>query len=955
MASTTSTIRIGGRPRRWPAVVVGALVLVAFLFTILAGFFIEILWFREIDQSNVFWTTLRTKALLGSAFGVAFFVLLYANLVIARRITPTTRVLTPDQEVLERLREQIDPYTRWLVPAGAAVLALFVGIGVSGQWETYLLWRGGADLSIGAAEPQFGRDPTFYLFTLPWLRFIQGWLFSSLVGVTLLTALAHALWGGIRPQAPVFADKVAPAVRAHLSVLLGLIFLVKAWGYWIGRFDLLTSRRGVVQGASYTDVNAQLPALNFLAVVAVICAVLFFLNIRVRLWSLPVIAVALLAVVSVLLGTAYPAFVQNFRVRPNEQQFELPFIERNIEGTRAAFGLDAIDLEQRDVGTRITPEGRADNETTIENIRLWRPSVIADNYRSLQRIRQYYEFNDVDVDRYQTPDGPRLLMLSAREIRQSGIPTGGGTWTNERLTYTHGFGMVAAQVNTATAEGQPSFTLRDIPPSGMPEIERPGIYYGERVDVPFVVVNTNTAELDYEGGEEDVQYVGEGGIEVGGFIQRAMFAWQFRDVNLITTGQIRPDSRILINRDIYERVPKVAPFLLYDHDPYMAVVDGRLVWIWDAYTYSSEYPYSETMDLSMATGDRQRGAINYMRNSVKVTVDAYEGTMTFWADLDEPVTQAWSSAFPDLFTDIDEAPDSLRAHFRYPENLFQVQATHYANYHVVNPEIFYQKQDFWELPADPTTAGATDERGARLQPYYQLIRLPGEENEGFRLVVPFVPEGRVNMVAWLAASSDPGDYGKLIAYRLPQGRNIEGPQQVFGRMNQDAAFSAQRTLLSQSGSTVIFGDFIIIPIEDSFLYVLPAYVRADQATALPELRFVVVVNGSEGDVNFAPTLDEALDMAIGTEDGEPTEPGEPGEPTEPTEPTGPTGQQIQALLAEALVHFAAADEALRAGDLATYQQELAQAQELVTQAEQLALGRLPVTEPSPEPEPEAEG
>jgi uncharacterized membrane protein (UPF0182 family) len=839
------------------------------------------------------------------------------------------------------------------------VLALFVGIGASGRWDTFALWRNGSGLSFGTVEAQFNRDPAFYIFTLPWWRFVQGWLFSSLVGVTVITALAHALWGGIRPQAPVFADKVTPAVRAHLSVLLGLIFVVKAWGYWIGRFDLLTSHRGNVQGASYTDVNAQIPALTFLTIVAVICAVLFFVNIRVRLWSLPVIAVVLLGVVSVLLGAAYPAFVQQFRVRPNEQEYERDYIARNILGTRAAFGLDEVVLEQRDVGADLTLEERAANETTMENIRLWRPEILLESFQSLQRIRQYYDFPDIDVDRYETSEGLRLLMVAPREIIQSGIPTGGLTWTNEHLTYTHGYGVVAAQVNTSTSEGQPQFTLQDIPPRGDPPVPpitegRAGIYFGEKAPpdtAPFVVVGTSN-ELDYEGSGVN-PYRGEGGIPVGNLVQRAMFAWRFRDVNLLTTGQIGADSRILINRDIQTRVRKAAPFLGFDADPYIAVIDGQPKWIWDAYTVTNDYPYSESIDVSDATdGALPPAEINYMRNSVKVVVDAYDGTMTYYADLDEPIVAAWAGVFPDLFTDIGTASEGLRAHFRYPENLFQVQATHYANYHVTDPDVFYQKQDFWQVPADPTISSQTEGTDGsvapdidpatlpRLRPYYMLSRLPGETEESFRLVLPFVPEGRNNMVGWLTASSDPADYGSLFAYRFPSGRNIEGPSQVFARMNQDEAFSQQRTLLGQTGSRILFGDFLVIPVEETFLYVQPVYVRASQQASLPELKFVLIVNGSDSEVSLGSTLDEALDAAIGAdEEQEPGGPQEPGEPQEPTEPTGPVERQIERLLAEALRHFVAADDALREGDLATYQDEIALAQALVAEAEALAAGR----------------
>ena len=575
-------------PGRRRLIIIVVVVLAALLlaFTALSGFFVDILWFREVRLSDVFWTVFRTKVFLGLALGLTFFVLLYSNLWIVRRITPRYPALTPDQEILERYRMQFEPYVRWLLPLLALVIAFLVGVGATTHWQTYLLWRNGAGLMFGNPEPLFDRDPAFYVFSLPWLQYMQGWLFSSLVWVTLLTAGAHYVWGGIRPQAQGFGEKVSPQVKAHLSVLLGLIMLTKAWGYYLGQFDLLTSTRGVVVGASYTDVNAQLPALRILVVIAIACAILFLVNIRLRGWALPVIAVGLLALVSIIAGAAYPAFVQRFRVAPQEFQREQPFIEDNIEATRRAFELDGITSTSRPVGDAVTSEDAQANDATISNIRLWRPDVLRDNYISLQRFRSYYEFNDVDVDRYVIDGQRRVLMISTREVSQAGIPEGGQTWQNVHLQYTHGFGAVASQVNAATTEGQPVFTLRDIPPIGAPALEGNGqrVYYGEGApgDAAFVVVDTGTDELDYQGTATDDQaqatfsYDGDGGIPVGGLLQRALFAWRFRDVNLLISDLIQGDSRIMIYRDITARVPKAAPFLRFDADPYSAVVEGRL-------------------------------------------------------------------------------------------------------------------------------------------------------------------------------------------------------------------------------------------------------------------------------------------------------------------------------------------------------------------------------------------
>jgi uncharacterized membrane protein (UPF0182 family) len=952
-----ATVSIPARQRRWPLYVIAVLAVLAVLFTVMSTFYVDLLWFREVNLAGVFWTELRTKVVLGLVFGLLFFALLFANLLVSRRIAPAPpRFLTPEQEAIERVRMAFEPYLGWLVPVAAASLSLLVAIGVSRQWQVFLLWRNSSGIAFGDVETLFYRDPAFYIFSLPWLKFLQGWLFSALVGITFLTAIAHFFWGGIRPQARTWAERVAPATRAHLSVLLGLIMLIKAWGYYLGRYDLLTSRRGVVQGASYTDVNAQLPALNFLIIAAVICAVLFFANIWRQRWALPIIAVIVLGAVSVLLGTAYPAFVQRFRVTPQEFQREEPYIEDNIGGTQRAFDIEPESIESPPdprYEPVVTGEDLAANQATKDNIRLWRPTILGQNFLSTQRIRNYYEFRDVDVSRYVLDDTPRVLMVSGREITQSQTTT----WQNEHLVFTHGFGAVAAKVNAANSEGAPILELADIPVRniGGPELDQERIYFGEGGpdDTPFVITNSGTPELDYEGAPPGYEYEGDGGIEVGNVLQRALFAWRFRDVNLLISGQVLPDSRIMINRSLGARVPKPVPFLTFDADPYLAIVEGRLTWIWDAYTTTNEYPYSESLNLAEATeGQMAPMLANYMRNSVKVTVDAYDGTMTYYADLDEPIVQVWSRVYPDLFTDIEDVAAALDEHFRYPENLFQVQATRYTTYHVSDPSVFYQNQDQWEIAPDPTRGEITPvgtttttslDTAPRLRPYYLLMKAPGETKESFQLVLPFVPKGRQNMVAWLAAGSDPETYGDLLSLDLPSEANVPGPGIVFSRLNQDPQFSAERTLLSQSGSTVLFGDLLVIPIENSFLYVQPAYVRADQPAAVPELKFVVVVNGDT--VFTGGTLDEALEGAVAGVEPDTGEGDGGGE--------GEVDQTVAELLAEAAQHFEAADAALRDGDLATYEEEIQSAQDLVAQALELS-GAVPAEDgaaasPSPTP------
>ena len=926
--------------RRWPLFTAGVIVVLAIVLSGLSGFYLDLLWFREVGFSSVFWSVFWSKVVLALLFGAFFFVLLFVNLVIVRRIAPRYRPFSPEQEVIERYRAAVEPYTGRLVPVFAAVIAFFVGLAASTQWQTFLLWRSAGPVRFGARfqEAVFGRDPSFYIFILPFQKFVQGWLFSSLVGVTVIVAVAHYLTGGIRLQA--VGEKVIPQVKAHLSVLLGLIILVKGWGYSLGRFDLLASPRGVVQGASYTDVHVQKPALYALMWIAVICALLFFVNIRLRGWGLPVLGIGLLALMSIVIGAAAPAFVQRFRVGPQEFQREQPFIERNIRGTREAFGLDRVRLTTTQVNEQVGAREVAANKPTTDNIRLWSPSVIRQVYENLQRIQPYYDFSDVDVDRYPIQGQRRVVMLSVREVRQSQIPAGGGTWQNKHLFYTHGLGVVASPVNTLTTEGQPVFVLKDIPPSAQSGIRLSQpygaqIYYSEEADVPYVVADTKTGELDYQNpngqGSIRTRYRGRGGIPAGGFFRRLLFAYRYRDINLLISGLIDGDSRVLINRDVQTRIRKAAPFLQYDADPYPAVVNGRVVYIQDAFTTTAAYPYSQEMNLSDATGGDLGGRANYIRNSVKAVVDAYDGTVKFYVvDPTDPLIRVWQRAFPKLFS-TTPPPLPLREHFRYPEDLLLVQSQQYANYHVTDTETFYNKGRFWSLPVDPRFR---DDR--LMRPYYVLIKLPGEEGERFVLFTPFAPFRRPNMVGYMAALSDPADYGQLRAFEFPAGVNIDGPQQVFSRINQDPNFSRERSLLDQIGSQVAFGDLLVVPIENSFLYVLPVFVQSPQSP-IPELKRVLVVHGDT--VTMANTLQDALATAF----------GEAPPPTQPTPGQPRTGGRVEQLVQQALEHFRRADQLLRQGDLAGYQREINLARDLIQQAGAASVSPGPSPSPSPSP------
>jgi uncharacterized protein len=917
-----------------------AVVLLFVVLNVLSGFYVDLLWFREVHFSNVFWTVFWSKVLLGFVFGLLFFGLLYANLLIVRRLTPPFRVFTPEQEVIERYRVAVEPYIKWIIPGFALLIALFVGIAASSRWQTFLLWRDSGGITFGGTpDPVFHRDASFYVFRLPFLHFVQGWLFSALVGVTVIVGIAHYLSGGIRTQSP--AERVTPQVKVHLSVLLGLIMLVKAWGYYLGQFDLLTSSRGVAQGASYTDVHVQKPALFLLMIVAVICAVIFFVNIRFRGWAAPAIAIGILAVASIVAGAIVPAAVQQFSVKPQELQKEEPFIQHNIDFTRTAFDLNRIGVSAVRPAADISQEEVTQDETTVSNIRLWDPGILQQSYDQLQRIRQFYDFQDVDVDRYQLNGQERMVMVSAREASQANIP-GGATWQNQHLVFTHGYGAVASQVNTATTEGQPSFLLRDIPPTGTPDLHIGDVgnrvYYGEgERDVPFVVVNSGADELDFQKDSSQQTappYTGQGGIPVGGFFSKMLLAWRFKDVNLLISGLINGNSRVMIFRDIGDRIPKAAPFLQYDGDPYAAIVGGRIVWIQDAYTTTDNFPYSQRVPLGRITDGHLTGEANYIRNSVKVVVDAYDGSITYYVtDPSDPIIQVWGNVFPDLFTPMPADPaDPLRAHFRYPEDLFTVQAVQFAKYHVTTPQVFYGNQDLWSLSADPTAS-----QEAALRPYYVLTALPGQTQDTFSLILPFTPAGRNNMVAWMAADSDPENYGEILSFEFPSGENVDGPVQVLNRINSNAEFSSFRTLVGQAGSDLLFGNFLVIPIGDGFLYVEPVFVRSSSTGQFAELKRVLVVHG--GSVGFGTTLSTALTASFENQGG-----------NEPPPPSGGSiEQQIQDLLSQAADHFKKADDALQAGDLGTYQKEVQLAEDLVKRADDLA-AQLPTgSTPTPTP------
>lgn len=920
------------------AVFVAAVILLVVSISTIVLFYTDLLWFQEVGYESVFWKIFTSKVLLAAGLGALFFVFLLLNLFIVGRMMPLWRLSIGGQDPLERYRSGVLPYLRWVAIGGSALLAVLFALSVTAEWDRFVLAMN--SVSFGSTDQVFGRDLGFYVFQLPLYQFLYGWLFSSLVVVTLIVGGAHYLTGGIRPQAA--AGRVGPQVKAHLSVLIGLLAALRAWGYRIDQFELLYSTRGDVTGASYTDINAELPALKLLVVISIIGAILFLVNIRFRGWALPIAGVGLWLLTSVLAAGAFPFFIQRFSVEPAQVQKERQFIDRNIKATRAAYGLDRIGVREYPAKTEVSAETVAANPKTINNIRLFDPAILKTAYRQLEEFRTYYEFEDVDVDRYEINGELRQVMLSARELALTNLES--LSWVNNHVFYTHGYGLVVSPTNEVSDEGRPKFIVRDIPPkSEAPELEikQGGIYYGERGVEDYSLVRTKQRELDYgqQEGNRFTRYQGKGGVQNDGLIRRLAFAWRFRNINLLISGLIQDDSRLLYYRTIQERLTKSAPFLTFDGDPYPVVFEGRIVWMADGYTTTRMYPYSERIDFGSRTTTKRGlgepsipGVHNYIRNSVKATVDAYDGSVRFyvWDDSD-PIIQSWRKAFPDLFLDGEQMPEVLRKHVRYPEDLFRIQTFAYSRYHVTDPEDFFTREDRWVIPKDPnfsqTEGTSASSQAEEIQPYYVLMKLPGSDKEEYVLILPMNPKDRPNMVAYLTAKSDPEDYGKLTDFRFPQTTTIFGVGQIHGRINQDPTFSRERTLLDRQGSKLAFGNLLVIPIGESILYVQPLFLQAER-NAIPELKFVILATANR--VVLADTLEEAVNKLIS------------GAAMVPTSPEVTPGTSTEELVTQALEHLQRAEDAARKGDWATYGSEQKAARDALEKAS---------GSPSPSPSP----
>jgi uncharacterized membrane protein (UPF0182 family) len=883
---------------------IGAIAIVALvaLVGVGSGLFVDALWFRQLGLLGVFRTVLLAKLTCFTVAFAACWLAVASAALAALRLSHTVarvRIIRHSGSGPATLPELLAPVGdrlpwRTMVLAAAAVLATFVAASQVGSWQTYLLWlRGG---HFGVKDPFFDRDVGFFVFALPAYQALVGGAVAIVILAGLLVAVLLWLRGALDLRRP---GHVMPlAARSLLSLLLALLLLAKAAGYWIGRYELLLKPYGAVFGAGYTAAHVQLPFQRFLLAVAVLGAGLAAANVRARGWRLPV-AAAVLVFGAAIMSSILPDVFQRLRVRPDELRLERPYLANNIVMTRRAYALEAIQPRPFPSAQTLDQAAVERNQETFANIRLWDPEPLLDTYRQLQLIRLYYDFHDVDVDRYAFANGQRQVMLAAREINPSLLPPNARTWVNQRLQFTHGFGVVMSPVTEVEGEGLPRFFVKDIPPRspvGL-ELSEPRIYFGEKTD-DYVVVNAAAEEFDYPKGEQNVtnRYAGKGGVALGSWLRRAVFAWSFRDVNLLISGNLRAESRILFRRSIAERVATIAPFLLLDRDPYVVVAGGRLYWIQDAYTTATTFPYSEPVRAS---------GFNYIRNAVKVVIDAYDGTVTFYAmDEQEPVLAAYARIFPGLFRPFAEMPVELRRHVRYPELLFLIQADIYRTYHMTNPDVFYNKEDLWSFPTENTGGGRSV-----VVPYYVTMKLPGGPREEFILMQPMTPSNRSNMVAWLAARCDPPQYGELVAYEFPKERLIYGPQQIEARIDQDTTISQALSLWNQMGSKVIRGNLLVIPVEDSLVYVEPLYLRSEQGQ-IPELKRVIVAYNDR--LAMEPTLEAALAAVFRPGAAAPRAVEGPAAPAPAETATEKTAR----------AHYRAALEALRAGDWSGFGREM---------------------------------
>lgn len=852
-----------------PTLVALAVLLAAFM--VFTSVYTNVLWYDSIGFSKVYTIQLRAKVVLFFGAGLLMTLVVGANVAVAYRLRPAYRPLSVEQQGLERYRAVIDPRRRLIAWSLLGLLGMLTGSSVAGQWPVWLAFLNRTP--FGVKDPQFHKDVSFYVFTYPFMRLVLGVIFATVILSILAAVMVHYLYGGLRLQGP--GDKASPPARAHLSVLFGLFILLKAVAYWFDRYGLVHSERGVTSGASYTDVNALLPAKTILMIIALLCAAMFFGNLLRRGMMLPGVGFTLLVLSAILLGGVYPLLIQQFQVKPDELAKERAYIERNIEFTRKAYGVD---------GAKVVPYGSqpvTDKEKLREEadrlggVRVLDPAVVGETFQQLQRIRPFYRFPDtLDVDRYQVDGKPVDTIVALREL--SGAPAGQRSWVKDHMVYTHGYGFVSAYGDRFDAK-VPEFITKNMPadPAHKIKVAKPEIYFGERSPRYSVVGGRGQQELNYpdnsKSGQQSSTYNGEGGVPIDSFFRRLLYSAKFQDKNLLLSGAINQGAKIMYDRSPREMVQKAAPWLTLDGDPYPAVVNGRILWIVDGYTTSNSYPYSEEMSLGDATRDTitdTRSAVarqaddhvNYMRNSVKATVDAYDGSVHLYQwDENDPITKTWMKVFKDTVQPRSSIPPELEAHFRYPQDLFKVQRKILTKYHVTDPAAFYSGEGFWEVPEDPSA------KDKRQPPYYQSLRMPGQDTESFSLTTVFNPRGNPQLAAFMAVGSTPGrDYGQIQILQMPRDAQPAGPGQVQNSFETDPQVKNDINDLRIGGTKTLPGNLLTIPFGGSLLYVEPLYTKAaggKEQEPYPILGKILVQYGNSRAA--ADTLDEALKQVFG--------------------------------------------------------------------------------------------
>ncbi len=909
--------------------VLGILIIIFAALFWAAGLYTDWLWFGSLNYQSVFLKILTTKISLSFATGFIFFIFIFLNLLLTRRS------LLAGIEYFKKRRQVFDENVIVIQPQGyewleritkrslgvlflisAIVLALMTSGSFNNDWITFQKFLNSVPFDI--KDPIFNNDIGFYVFKLPFYQFVLSFLMWTTLLTILAVAFVYFIAETLHNNGRIELLKSAQS-RFHLSALAAFLFILKGIDFYLDRYMLLYSPQGIVYGPGYTDVHATLLALKVLAVLSILTAVIILINIYMRRFNIVVYSIVALTAAGIILNGVYPYIVERFIVQPNQFNREEQYIANNIKYTRQAYNLDKIEVATFPSGKTLDVKDIQENRETIDNIRLWDWQPFRQTYTQLQEMRLYYEFSDIDIDRYTINGEYRQVMLAPRELNQSQLPSQAQTWVNQRLIYTHGYGVAMSPVNEVTSEGLPKFFIKDIPPKTLVDIpiDRPEIYFGEATN-NYVIVDTKTKEFDYPSGSKNVYttYEADSGIKLETFLHRLLFAFALSDYKLLFTSDITNDSKVLMYRNIRERVPKIAPFLTYDKDPYIVISDGRLKWMWDAYTTTNMYPYSEPY----------QGDLNYIRNAVKVVVDAYTGAVDFYiADPDDPIIKSYNEIFPGMFKPLSQMPEDLQKHIRYPIDLFNVQAQMYTNYHMTNTQVFYNKEDRWELPTE--VFGGEE---VNLEPYYTIIKLPGSDTTEFVQILPFKPTNKQNMIAWMAGRSDGENYGKLLVYEFPKQELVYGPMQIEARIDQDAAISQQLTLWSSRGTSVIRGNLLVIPIRDSILYVEPLYLKAEQSS-MPELRRVIVAHGES--VVMEPTLEQALQRIFGQN----TE-------AQPQTPTGgsdvpneqPEERSIADLAKEAQQIYNQAQESLKNGDWTGYGEAQSQLQKILEQLAQQA-------------------